>query len=344
MESLLPFDIPKMLIAQYPRPQRDMSRMMVVLRKEGRIEHLNFRDIVGILKSGDILVLNDTKVIKARIKGKSPSGGNIEFLLVSQLFSEYRGGFYEERWRCLVRPSKRRVIGKRIELPLAANARILERDGTFSIVSFNSPVPLRELMEKEGELPLPPYIKRKKLTHEDYERYQSCFASKEGSIAAPTASLHFTWPLLNQLINKGIEVLYITLHIGPLTFLPVRNRRDINIFPEYYEISPEYARIISKAREDGRRVIAVGTTVVRTLEYAAMKDWKILNGYTDLIIRHPFEFRVVDALLTNFHLPFSTNLMLVSAFCGEETVIKAYRMAIDEGYMFYSYGDCMLII
>lgn len=344
IEDILPFEVPKSLIAQYPKPQRDMSRMMVVSRREGRIEHRNFRDICDILRSGDILVLNDTKVIKAKIRGRLSSGGNVEFLLVKQLSSTYSEGYYEEEWKCLVKPQKKRITGKTIELPHAGNARIMERNGIFSIVNFNSPFSVKELMEKAGEPPLPPYIKRNKVADVDYERYQSCFAKREGSIAAPTASLHFTWSVLNELIIKGVEIQYITLHIGPLTFLPVRSENAIRSYPEYFEISHHCASVVSKAKEAGRRVVAVGTTVVRALEYAAMNNWEILNGYTDLIIKPPFAFKVVDVLLTNFHLPSSSNILLVSAFCGVQTLIKAYRIAIEKGYMFYSYGDCMLIV
>lgn len=346
------FDLPPELIAQDPLPERDASRMMVVFRGEGRWAHALFRDFPGYLASGDLLVLNDAKVIPAKAWGRR-GGASIEFLFVAERAPA--------EWEVICRPAKRVHVGDRIEFaPGFAAAVIGIGEEGRRILRFQAPDVLDRLAEI-GYAPLPPYIKRKKLDAArrpfDLARYQTVFAARAGAIAAPTAGLHFTPALLDRLATAGVVQARVTLNVGPATFQPVRveNLEDHRMGPESYEISEGAARVINAAKNAGRPVLAVGTTVVRTLESAARPpSFEGTGTATDLVppgsgttrlfIYPGFKFRVVDRLLTNFHLPQSTLLALVSAFAGRELILDAYRDAVRERYRFFSYGDCMLIL
>lgn len=339
--SLFDYNLPQELIAQEPLPKRDESRLLVVRRGDGTFSHHRFYELPSLLPEGTLLVVNDTRVIPARLWGERPTGGKVEVFLVR------REG--EGTWRCLVRPGKRMRPGDKV---LFANGRWCGevREVLHSgerLMSFHGPGGLGRLLDEVGQVPLPPYIRRRPRP-EDRERYQTVFASKEGAVAAPTAGLHFTLRVLDALKRRGIEILSITLHVGPGTFRPVKVE-DVEAHrmeEEYYEISPQVAAKVEETRMEGRRLLAVGTTVTRALESAADEEGRLmrLHGWTDLFIYPGYRFKVVDALLTNFHLPRSTLLMLVCAFGGRELVMKAYREAIEEGYRFYSYGDSMLLV
>jgi S-adenosylmethionine:tRNA ribosyltransferase-isomerase len=335
------YDLPEELIAQEPIAHREKSRLLVLDRKQNSVEHRVFKDVVEYLQPGDVLVLNDSRVIPARLWAKrSTTGGKVETLLLKPL-----GG---DLWEVLVKPGRRAPVGEQLvygngELvakiidKTEAGGRILEF--AYENSSF------RELIERLGEVPLPPYI-RKKLHNR--ERYQTVYARKEGSVAAPTAGLHFTQELLEEIENKGIKICYLTLHVGLGTFRPVlvENILEHKMHTEFYELGSEVAGVVNHARSGGGRVFAVGTTVVRVLESVG-KDDGILRpdrGWTDLFIYPGFKFRIVDAMLTNFHLPKSTLLMLVSAFAGRERVLSAYEEAIRAKYRFFSFGDAMLIL
>jgi S-adenosylmethionine:tRNA ribosyltransferase-isomerase len=339
------FELPAELVAQQPLPSRDNSRMMVIRREEQKIEHRKFKNLVEFFVPGDILVLNDSRVIPARTwatKKDSP-GKNIEFLFIKEI----RAGV----WDVLCRPAKRIREGDILFFDAGLEARVLAggRLG-HRVLEFKTSEVLEKL-KKIGAPPLPPYIKRKKddqrLKTIDLERYQTVYACQDGSIAAPTAGLHFTEKTLTELENKRVEILKITLDVGLATFQPVRAKRitEHKMLEESFYISEKTANIINQAKKDGRRVTAVGTTVVRTLE-SAWSENGLISGQnsTTLFIYPGFKFRVVDRLLTNFHLPRSTLLMLVSAFAGYDLIRQAYQEAIRERYRFFSYGDCMLII
>jgi S-adenosylmethionine:tRNA ribosyltransferase-isomerase len=339
------YELPPDRIAQRPADRREESRMMVVDRASGGVRHGRFAGLPGELRPGDLLVLNDTRVIPARLFGvKAGGGAAVELLLLRPL----EGG----AWKALVRPGRRLRTGTEVRLPDGARARIAAAfaDGTRA-VELATPVPVGEYLERHGATPLPPYIQRSGATDEAYHRhrYQTVFARAPGSVAAPTAGLHFTPEVLAELARRGVESAYLTLHVGLGTFKPVqvedvtRHRMD----PEGYVLETDAAARIQAARDDGRRVVAVGTTVTRTLEHLARAGdgrLKAGNGWTDLFIYPGFPFRVVGGLLTNFHLPGSTLLMLVAAFAGREFILSCYRDAVAAGYRFYSYGDCMLIV
>ncbi len=338
------YSLPEGLIASRPLEERASSRLLVLNRTTGAISHKRFTGIPGHLRPGDLLVLNDTKVIPARITGVKPTGGRVEVLLVERVDD---GGVEGESWSCLVRGGKGTV---KILFGDGCEASVVEaaEDGlyTLSFKGLNGAGPAERL----GAVPLPPYIKRES-DELDIERYQTVFAAKDGAVAAPTAGLHFTEELLGEIRGAGVEVLFITLHVGPGTFLPVRvdDIESHAMMEECYSISPEAAGSILKAREEGRRIVAVGTTTVRALEAAALggngdfEEGEAHSGRTGIFIYPGFEFKVVDALITNFHLPRSTLLMLVSAFAGRDHIMKAYSEAIKEKYRFYSYGDAMFI-
>jgi len=349
------YDLPKELIAQYPPASRDGSRMMVVERKMERITHARFKEFPGYLRPGDVLVLNDTKVIPARAWGRAGEK-NAEFLFIK----ERAAG----RWEVLCRPAKRVRTGGRVVFGPGFEGTVAgEGSEGLRVLRFETPDVLAEL-NKVGFAPLPPYIKRRKdqagLRPRDLERYQTVFARKEGAIAAPTAGLHFTKAILEDMAGRGVEVQRVTLDIGVATFQPVRVDRveDHRMLEEKFEIAPTAARAISAAKSEGRPVTAVGTTVVRTLESAWRRDGggegniectasgclTPGRGATSLFISPGYDFKVVDRLLTNFHLPKSTLLMLVSAFSGRDLVMRAYREAVRERYRFFSYGDCMLVL
>ena len=333
------YELPQELIAQTPLEDRTASRLMVVNRTSGEIEHKHFYDIVDRLREGDCLVMNNTRVIPARLYGtKEGSGGKIEFLLLKRLELD--------KWEVILRPGKKAKPGSRFEfgggLLRAEGLEIIE-DGN-RIGRFEYDGVWEELLDKLGEMPLPPYIKEK-LT--DRERYQTVYSKIEGSAAAPTAGLHFTKELLEKIKAKGVELAYLTLHVGLGTFRPVsvENVEDHLMHTEYYQISAETAEKINRARKRGGRIIAVGTTSVRTLETVADDDGSLraASGETSIFIYPGYKFKAVDCLITNFHLPESTLMMLVSAFSTKDIIFNAYKTAVAEKYRFFSFGDAMYI-
>jgi S-adenosylmethionine:tRNA ribosyltransferase-isomerase len=332
------YELPPERIAQTAVEPRDHSRLMVLSRKDGNVEHCYFYDVGDYLRPGDVLVCNDSRVIPARLLGRKVDGGaKVELLLLRRL---KRGV-----WETLARPGRRLRVGTRVELGEGSTieAQIIEKKETGTvIVSF----PDEETLEKAGAVPLPPYI-HAPLTNP--ERYQTVYAHEKGSVAAPTAGLHFTPELMNRLQGKGVRFAFVTLHLGLDSFRPVQvdDPADHVIHREYGELTPEVARELNQAKADGRRVICVGTSAVRMLEHAAGGSEggvKPFSGWVDLFIRPGHRFQMVDALITNFHLPRSTLLMLVSAFAGRELILQAYSEAMRLGYRFYSFGDAMLII
>lgn len=334
------YHLPPELIAQRPVEPRDASRLLVLHRNSGRLEHRRFYELPLYLKPGDVLVLNDTRVIPARLWGKkAKTGGQVEVFLLKPL-----GG---DCWEALVRPGRRVPPGT--ELIFGGGklrAKVLERTPQGGrLVEFEYEGKWEEVIERLGEVPLPPYIKEKL---PDPERYQTVYASKPGSVAAPTAGLHFTPRLLKELEEKGIKIVYILLHVGLGTFRPVREEvvEKHKMHAEYFRVDEGAARTINEARRQGGRVIAVGTTVVRTLETVATPEGDIKpgEGLTELFIYPGYRFKAVEGLITNFHLPRSTLLMLVCAFAGREKILEAYQVAIKERYRFYSFGDAMLIL
>ncbi|WP_303900777.1 tRNA preQ1(34) S-adenosylmethionine ribosyltransferase-isomerase QueA [Thiohalomonas denitrificans] len=330
------FDLPDELIAQRPAEQRTGSRLLVLDGRDGRLEDRRFPEIEALLSPGDLLVFNDTRVIPARLFGRKASGGRVE-VLVERIIDERRVFAH-------VRASKSPRPGSMLRLEDAVEVTVAGRDGELFELSF--PEPVFEVLEAYGRMPLPPYIERE-AGETDAERYQTVFARKKGAVAAPTAGLHFDEPLLERLRSKGIEFAHVTLHVGAGTFQPVRvdSIHEHHMHSEYLEVPESVCRAVARTRERGGRVVAVGTTVVRSLESAAREG--VLTpfaGETDIFIYPGYRFRVVDALLTNFHLPESTLLMLVSAFAGRENVLAAYRHAVEECYRFFSYGDAMFIL
>lgn len=341
------YHLPPELVAQVPSKERDASRLMVVFRESGRIEHTVFAEIDHYLNSGDVLVVNDTKVRPARISGHKETGGKAEVLLLNPLDSE---ACPKERkiWEALIDCSKNPQIGSMLSFGPELSARVLKRkkEGLWDIELIYEG-DLEEILERIGKTPLPPYIKRNDNHQETFDRacYQTIFARHRGSAAAPTAGLHFTAIGIDRIRKRGIEVLPVTLHVGVGTFQPVRVEtvEDHRMHSEYYEISPETAEKITRALNEGQRIIACGTTSARVLE-TWVRDKNALSGFTDIFIYPGYEFKAVKGMITNFHLPRSTLLMLVSAFAGTETILKAYHEAIANKYRFYSYGDAMVIL
>jgi S-adenosylmethionine:tRNA ribosyltransferase-isomerase len=337
------YHLPQELIAQNPLPERDRSRMMVCDRKTGDISHAHFSDFSDYCRKGDILVLNSSRVIPAKIWGIKADGRTIEFLFLKETG--------EKTWEVLCRPAKHLKLNDIVTFSPGDVGRVIEvkKEGKRIIQFQNADV--LSMLKKAGYAPLPPYIKRKRADldyrSEDLERYQTVFARKEGSIAAPTAGLHFTKELLTQIKEKGVTVCELSLDVGLATFQPVRAQHveDHPMLAETYAISPTTARIITERIKKKHPVTAVGTTSVRALE-SAYKDGCIQAGRfsTDLFIYPAYTFKVVDRMLTNFHLPKSTLLMLVSAFAGRDFILEAYREAVRQKYRFFSYGDCMLIL
>ena len=334
------YHLPQELIAQVPLEPRDRSQLMVLERSRGSIEHRRFSDLVDYLKPGDVLVCNDSRVIPARLKGKkADSGGKVELLLLRQLDNAV--------WEVLIKPAKRVAVGTKLEIG-DSGAKVWaevtgEGDDGIKVIRF----PEEMRLPKLGKIPLPPYI-RTPLA--DAERYQTVYARSPGSVAAPTAGLHFTPRLLEELEQKGIELLFVTLHVGLDTFRPVREDNPLKhpIHKEYGIVTEEVAGRLLKARGEGRRIICVGTTTVRIIEGVAQESKESLlepfEGWVSLFILPGYKFRMVDALITNFHLPRSTLLMLVAAFAGKDFIIDAYEAAIAGKYRFYSFGDAMLIL
>lgn len=338
--QLSDFDFPfdPSLIAAEPIMPRDRARLLTLNRQTQQLTHRHVADLPNLLKSGDLLVVNDTKVLAARMPGiKRPTGKPVEVLFVRELS--------EGRWEIMVKGTFR--VGHVIEFDRHSRATISKRDATGTEVIVESPEPITRLFETHGMMPLPPYIKRAP-TEQDHRWYQTVFAKQGGAIAAPTAGLHFTEELFGRLDAAGVTVATVTLHVGPGTFKPVTTEwiEDHQMGAERFTISEETARVIQEAKRTGRRVVAIGTTVVRTLETVVEKSGAIvpISGESRLFITPGFQFKVVDAMMTNFHLPKTTLLMLVSAFAGIEPILRAYEEAVKERYRFYSYGDAMLIV
>ena len=336
------FELPEELIASTALAERSASRMLTVERISGTFDDNSFARLPGFLSAGDVLVLNNTRVFPARLFGRIPTGAIVEVFLVEDL----GGGV----WSTLARPAKRLSSGKQVEFGSELTAEVLERDaeGGTVLLRFEADGSVENAIDRLGRTPLPPYIKRERdAADEDRERYQTVFAKERGAIAAPTAGLHFTTEVLDEIRKKGVTVAEVTLHVGYGTFEPVRvdDVSQHRVQPERYALGEETACMLNEAKRDGRRVVAVGTTTTRTLEYNFARFGKFHTdaGKADLTILPGHSFRAVDALLTNFHLPKSSLLFLVSAFAGRELIIEAYRHAVESRYRFYSYGDCMFI-
>lgn len=334
------YDLPEDLIAQHPLEKRDMSRLLVLHKKDARIEHGEFNDILKHINKGDCLVLNDTRVIPARLIGsREDTGGRIEFVLLKKIEGDI--------WEVILKPGRRARPGSRFVFGdglLEAQIIEIAAEGN-RLVKFEYDGVFEQVLDKAGIVPLPPYITCRL---EDSERYQTVYSKHKGSAAAPTAGLHFTNELLQSLVNKGVNLVYLTLHVGLGTFRPVKSEAVENhkMHSEYYSISTDACDTINKTRKNGGRVIAVGTTSCRVLETASDPSGFTAPGagWTDIFIYPGYKFKVVDALITNFHLPASTLIMLVSAFAGRENVLAAYNEAIVNKYRFFSFGDAMLII
>jgi S-adenosylmethionine:tRNA ribosyltransferase-isomerase len=350
------FDLPPVLIAQHPAPRRDESRLLILRRADGLVEHRHFRDFPGYFRAGDVLVLNNSRVIPARLRGTNVrTGGKFEVLLLEETAPN--------DWWVMLRPGKSARIGTQIvfpdnrqSAPIRATVVEINAEGHRRL-HFSGTPDIRRELDRLGEVPLPPYITR---THpkemgEDKERYQTVYARTDGSVAAPTAGLHFTGKLLDEIRARGVKICFVTLHIGPGTFAPVKTEMLAahKMHEERFELGEETVRLVNEAKRAGHRVFAIGTTTVRVLESIAATNNGKLNVYkgkTRIFIYPPFQFQIVDALLTNFHLPCSTLLMLVSAFAapgetrGREMILAAYAEAIRKRYRFFSYGDAMLIL
>jgi S-adenosylmethionine:tRNA ribosyltransferase-isomerase len=336
------FELPEELIASQALSERSASRMLVVDRRSRTFDDTRFAGLPGFLREGDVLVLNNTRVFPARLFGRLATGANVEIFLVE----EFGSGI----WSTLARPAKRLATGKRIDFGPGLAAEVLERDGDGGTVKlkFESEGEIDAAIDRVGRTPLPPYIKRKReMPDTDRERYQTVFARERGAIAAPTAGLHFTPEILDEIRASGVAIAEVTLHVGYGTFEPVRvteiSRHRVQ--PERYSMRAESADLLNAAKAERRRIVAVGTTTTRTLEYNIAKfgNFAEETGHADLTILPGYDFRAVDALLTNFHLPKSSLLFLVSAFAGSELIMDSYRHAVRERYRFYSYGDCMFI-
>ncbi|WP_106460217.1 tRNA preQ1(34) S-adenosylmethionine ribosyltransferase-isomerase QueA [Anaerococcus sp. Marseille-P3915] len=330
--------LPEELIAQHPSTKRDEARMMVLDRKSGKTCDKYFYDIIDYLKEGDVLVMNDTRVIPARLFGARP--GKSEKIEVF-LLNNTEGA----KWEVLVRPGKKMKIGTEVVFSDELSCKVIDiKDDGNRIVEFYFEGIFNEILDRLGNMPLPPYIKEKLKDNEDY---QTVYAKNPGSVAAPTAGLHFTKDLLKRIEEKGIKLAYLTLNVGLGTFRPVSEDDPTNhkMHSEFYTISQDTADIINDAKDKGNRVIAVGTTSIRTLESVYQKNNKVCedSGWTDIFIYPGFEFKVVDAIITNFHLPKSTLIMLIAAFTSREIILNAYNEAVKKEYRFFSFGDCMFI-
>lgn len=333
------FYLPEELIAQHPLEKRDESRLMVLNKETGQINHKRFYDIVSYLNKGDTLVLNNTRVLPARLIGeKEFTGGKIEFLLLKRI--------EKNKWECLAKPGKSARIGRKFtfgEGKLKAEVIEVLENGNRIVEFFYQGI-FEEVLDALGEMPLPPYIHERL---EDKERYQTVYSKEEGSAAAPTAGLHFTNELLKKISDNGVNIVYLTLHVGLGTFRPVKvtDIEEHNMHSEFYILSKESAKIINQTKDNGKRVISVGTTSTRTLETIADESGRVReqSGWTDIFIYPGYKFKIVDNLITNFHLPESTLIMLVSTLAGRENVINAYNEAVKEKYRFFSFGDAMFI-
>ncbi|MBM7644699.1 S-adenosylmethionine:tRNA ribosyltransferase-isomerase [Scopulibacillus daqui] len=338
--SMFDFDLPEELIAQTPLKNRAASRLMVLNPNRNTFEHRRFSDIIEYLEPGDCLVLNDSKVLPARLFGeKKDTGAKIEILLLKQTEGD--------TWECLVKPAKRVKKGAVLEFGDGKLEAVCtkELDEGRRELTFQYEGIFHEVLDELGKMPLPPYIKEQL---EDQDRYQTVYAKHRGSAAAPTAGLHFTEELLEAIKDKGISIAFITLHVGLGTFRPVKADQveEHTMHAEFYQMSKETAELLNQTKAKGGRVIAVGTTVIRTLETIAAKfngELKEASGWTDIFIYPGFEYKAIDGMITNFHLPKSTLIMLVSAFCGREFLLNAYKEAVQERYRFFSFGDAMFI-
>lgn len=333
------FYLPEELIAQHPLEKRDASRLMVLDKKTGSIEHKSFHDVIDYLNEGDTLVLNNTRVMPARLIGeKENTGGKIEFLLLKRIEGD--------KWECLAKPGKRAKIGQKFtfgEGKLKCQVVDIVEEGN-RVIEFSYDGIFEQVLDELGEMPLPPYITERL---EDRERYQTVYSKEKGSAAAPTAGLHFTEELLKEIKAKGINIAYLTLHVGLGTFRPVKVD-DINehiMHSEFYHLDKENADIINETKKRGNKVIAVGTTSTRTLETIGDENGFVReqSGWTDIFLYPGYKYKVIDELITNFHLPESTLIMLVSALAGKENVMNAYNEAVKERYRFFSFGDSMII-
>ncbi|MFM8571140.1 MAG: tRNA preQ1(34) S-adenosylmethionine ribosyltransferase-isomerase QueA [Pirellula sp.] len=345
--DLYDFELPRELIAQDPPPNRTDARMMVIDRKSGSIEHASVRDLPDYMRAGDAIVVNDSRVIPARLVGyRAQTSGRWEGLFlreengVAELLSKTRGYLQ----------SGEKIILRDCEGREAQSLSVVSHTADGNVLFVPDPqVPWLDLLEQSGRIPLPPYIRDGQMTEQDRQRYQTVYARSPGSVAAPTAGLHLTEDLLKKIRQAGVALVSVTLHVGLGTFRPVSVTRldEHKMHSEYAQITPNVVRRLQSSKAEGGRILAVGTTSVRTLETSALRgngqliEW---SGQTDLFIRPGFQFHVVDRLLTNFHLPRSTLLVLVSAFAGRELMLEAYRKAVEERYRFFSYGDCMLIV
>ncbi len=347
------YDLPESLIAQSPCEHRSLSRLMHLDRTTHGISHRRFLDLVDLLRPGDLLVVNDTRVVPARLLGHKSTGGRVEVLII-----DYAAGMKhlieagQFQCDCLIRASRRPAPGTVLTLGQDIKATVIEHRDRISVICFDGGRKFLSRLKQVGKMPLPPYIKRSQLpgqidAQNDRQDYQTVYANAEGAVAAPTAGLHFTKALLATLSEKGVDVARITLHVGYGTFVPVRVKdiRDHQIHSEYYSIDEQTAEKINQARRNERRIIAVGTTSVRTLEFCADDGGRICagQGRCDLFIYPGYRFKCVDAMITNFHLPESTLLMLICAFYNRERILDAYTLAVTEKYRFFSYGDAMFI-
>lgn len=336
------YKLPTELIAQHPAMRRDEARMLSLRVEDGQLHHQSIVDFPGYLRPGDALVLNNTRVIPARTHGVKSTGGRVECLFIEPVDNT------EEEWLVMMKSSHRPKEGSIITLSKVLQLEVLENrsDGLNRVRALGSE-PVLDALEQIGEPPLPPYIQRESLCEEDPERYQTVYASRPGAVAAPTAGLHFTPELLDRIRAAGVEVVEVTLHVGPGTFRPVKvdDVTAHHMDEERYELSKESADILNRTRRAGGRIVAVGSTSVRTLETVVRADGLFVaaRGRSGLYIYPPYSFKAVDAILTNFHLPKSTLLMMMSAFAGREAILAAYQEAIERRYRFFSYGDCMFL-
>ena len=333
------YDLPEELIAQTPLEKRDSSRMLVLNKESGDVSHSTFHNIIDMLNPGDLLVMNNSRVLPARIFGtRTDTGSSVEFLLLKQLGNN--------TWETLVKPGKKAKIGTSFDFSGVMKGYVddIGKEGV-RVIRFESEESIYTALDKIGQMPLPPYIKE---TLSDKERYQTVYSDPIGSAAAPTAGLHFTDELLTELHDKGVNTAYVTLHVGLGTFRPVKEDdvTDHIMHSEFYVLPDETVELIKKTKANGGRVIAVGTTTTRTLESVARDKGELVacDGSTDIFIYPPYEFKVLDGLITNFHLPESTLIMLVSAFAGYDNTMNAYKQAVSERYRFFSFGDSMLIL
>lgn len=332
------YELPEELIAQTPLQQRDASRLCVLDKKNGQVTHRHFFNIIDYLRPGDCLVMNNSRVLPARLMGRRPTGGVVEVLLLRDLGNK--------QWECLCKPGRKMQVGNQVlfgEGELTATVVSVKEDGN-RIVEFQYEGIFLEVLERLGKMPLPPYIKAEL---QDQERYQTVYSKETGSAAAPTAGLHFTNELLEQIREKGVTTAFVTLHVGLGTFRPVKadNITDHHMHAELCTISKETADLLNQTKENGGRIICVGTTSCRTLESLVNPDGTFREGskWTEIFIYPGYQFKAMDALITNFHLPESTLVMLVSAFAGRENVLNAYNEAVREKYRFFSFGDAMFI-